>query len=131
MADEIERDSSLTDQLKQKFHAQKLRDDLRERQAAAKDPEGKSIYDKLMAYARDAKPSWAGKESAAQRNSFAIPANTPRASSPAAPAGPSDTTKRYRSGVEGGSITFVACVDNGDGTFSQGAVTADATFVPS
>lgn len=115
-------------------HAKEVHDRRKEREARAKDPEAAKMYDRMMKFAKEAQPAWkqAGP-TAAQRHTFAQPGNAPKATTVKPPNDPLPNKNKHvsRSGVEGGSITFYACVDDGMGGSTQGKVTCDATFVAS
>lgn len=128
--DDIQR---INDQIKQSAHAAKIRQERENPQAKAErdfvNRVGENLFNRLMEFAKNAQPSFVGHESRAEKNSFEKPGNAfvPPVPSVTAPIPPQTS----RSGVEGGSITFVACKDNGDDTYTQGKITAEATFVAS
>lgn len=107
-------------------HAQEVRENRHERDVRRKNPVGAKLFDALMKFAQDAKPSWHGRQSSAERHSFAHPHNIPKVVPPTEKP-KHDKAKATKSGQEGGAITFVACVDNGDSTYSTKKITAVAT----
>lgn len=115
----------LNDQIRQQHHADIIKERRAEQRAERANPEGAKAFAKLMQFARDSLPQWHGSETAAQKNSYAVPANVPKSVPPPKADNPLPVKNKHisRSGVEGGSITFIAPM--ADNTFAS--ITADAT----